>query len=103
MLRFAKVKKGYKMNKSIIRLLAICLLTAFTEGCVHTTFEKTADGFSVNRRAFLYPFKTGGFEFDPATGLITVLDYNTDGGNDNLKTAIEAGVAAGVKAAKAGL
>jgi len=90
------------MNKSIINLLSICLLLTLA-GCVHTTFEKTAEGFSVNRRAFLYPFKTGGFEFDPATGLITVLDYNTDGGNDNLKTAIEAGVAAGVKAAKAGL
>ena len=90
------------MNKSIIRLLAICLLMALAQGCVSTTFE-TPSGTKVNRRAFLYPFKTGGFEFDPATGLITVLDYNTEGGNDNLKTAIEAGVAAGVKAAKAGL
>ena len=52
--------------KSIINLLSICLLLTLA-GCVHTTFEKTADGFNVDRRAFLYPFKTGGFEFDPAT------------------------------------
>ena len=88
--------------KSIINLLSIYLLLTLA-GCVHTTLEKTAEGFNVDRRAFLYPFKTGGFEFDPATGLITVLDYNTDGGQDEFNKAIEAAVKAGIAAGKVAL
>ena len=88
------------MSKSIIRLLAICLLLAFAEGCVSTHLV-TPNGTKIDRRAFLYPFDTSA-TIDPDTGIIS-FGYNTDGGNDNLKTAIEAGVAAGVKAAKAGL
>ena len=91
------------MNKSIIRLLAICVLLAFTEGCVHTTFEKTAEGFAVNRWAIFSQVKAGGFEFNPDTGCMTIIDYGNDGGQENLKAAIEAGVKAGVNAAKAGL
>ena len=75
---------------------------AITQGCVSTQLESPT-GFKVDRKAFFYPFKTGGFEFDPATGLITMLDYNTDGGEENLRVAIEAGVNAGIQAAKAGL
>ena len=92
------------MNKSIIRLLAICLLLTLAGGCVSTQFESPS-GFKIDRKAFLYPFKTGGFEFDPQTGLITMLDYNTDGGGDNMAAAFKAVYAAGLDAgaAKAGL
>ena len=85
--------------KSIINLLSIVIILTLA-GCVSTTFE-TPSGTKVNRKAFLYPFKTT-VTVDPDTGIIS-FGYNTDGGNDILKTAIEAGVAAGVKAAKAGL
>ena len=88
------------MNRSIINALAICLLLTMAGGCVSTQFESPS-GFKVDRKAFLYPFKTGGFEFDPQTGLITMLDYNTDGGGDNLKAAFEAVYSAGEKAGKA--
>jgi len=86
----------------IIKLLSIAIVSALVGGCVHTVFE-TNDGISFSRWAVLYPAKTGGFEFDPKTGYITMLDYNSDGGEASLKTGIEAGYKAGVQAAKAAL
>ena len=69
-----------KMNdiRMLIFIVIAMLFLAFTQGCVHTTFEKTADGFAGSRTAFLYPFKTG-VKIDADTGLIS-FDYNTDGG-----------------------
>ena len=69
-----------KMNdiRMLIFIVIAMLFLALTQGCVHTTFEKTADGFTGSRTAFLYPFKTG-VKIDADTGLIT-FDYNTDGG-----------------------
>ena len=69
-----------KMNdiRMLIFIVIAMLFLALTQGCVHTTFEKTADGFAGSRTAFLYPFKTG-VKIDADTGLIT-FDYNTDGG-----------------------
>ena len=64
--------------RMLIFIVIAMLFLAFTQGCVHTTFEKTADGFAGSRTAFLYPFKTG-VKIDADTGLIT-FDYNTDGG-----------------------
>jgi hypothetical protein len=52
-------------------------------GCVNTAAGwRGADGsqFDFKRRAVLYPFRTGGLEFDTVTGLLTILDYKTDGG-----------------------
>ena len=88
------------MNKSIINLLSICLLLTLA-GCVHTTLEKTAEGFNVDRRAFLYPFDTSA-TVDPDTGIIS-FGYNTDGGQDEFNKAIEAAVKAGIAAGKVAL
>jgi len=60
------------------RLLIIAVGAALLQGCVSTTFEKSADGtVKIVRDAKFYPFKTGGFEIP---GVLTVLDYDTDGG-----------------------
>ena len=64
--------------RMLIFIVIAMLFLALTQGCVHTTFEKTADGFAGSRTAFLYPFKTG-VKIDADTGLIS-FDYNTDGG-----------------------
>jgi len=66
------------MKKAPLTIAVPITLMMFC-GCVTTSFT-TPSGIEFNRRAFLYPFRTGGFEFDPNTGFITVLDYNTDGG-----------------------
>ena len=84
------------------RCMIVLLMVAIIQGCVHTSF-KTESGTEFNRWAVLYPFKTGGFEFDPNTGFITLLDYNTDGGGENLAMIFEAGFKAGFKAAGAAL
>jgi len=88
------------MNKLTINLLSIAIVLTLAGGCVHTTFE-TKDGISFNRWAVLYPAKTG-VQFNPDTGMIDV-NYNSDGGENNLKTGVELGYKIGTQAAKAAL
>ena len=85
-------------TKQYIRLVilatALIVIMWLMCGCVHTVAK--SDKFEFNRWAVLYPFKTGGLEYDTSTGLITILDYNTDGGTATAG-AIAEGVARGLK------
>ena len=80
------------------RLLIIAVVAALLQGCVSTTFEKSADGtVKIVRDAKFYPFKTGGFEIP---GVLTVLDYDTDGGKATAESVVAAAVSAAIKGAK---
>jgi len=79
-------------------LLLTIMTAALLQGCVYTTVSN--DTFTAKRIACLYPFKTGGFEYNPQTGLITLLDYNTDGGEATAAAVTAAAIKAGLEAAK---
>ena len=81
------------------RLLIIAVGAALLQGCVATRVE-TPSGIVVDRKAFLYPFKTGGFEYNPITGAVTVLDYDTGGGKATAESVVAAAVSAAIKGAK---
>ena len=77
-------------------VIAVLLLSC---SCVHTTIEKTADSFKVNRWAVFSQVKTGGIEYDPVTGFITLIDYNNDGGTATTEAIVRAAISEALKVA----
>jgi hypothetical protein len=72
----------------IIFALAMLIMCRFNCGCVHTV-ATMPDGTQFKRTAFLYPFKLEAIECDPQTGLVTILGYDTDGGEEVAKAVAE--------------
>jgi hypothetical protein len=82
----------------VLALLTLAFCMALS-GCVRTV-AKTPNGIEFSRTAVLYPFKTGGVEYNPDTGSITILDYNTDGGTQTAEKMAEGFARGAIEGAK---
>ena len=77
-----------------LTMLALCFGSS---GCVSLKAE-TPQGIVFKRTAILYPFKLEAIEFDPTTGCVTILGYESDGGKENAKAIAEGVTSAILKA-----